>query len=112
MKSHDKGNGKESKPANPAPTNSERQVGILAFYFLKFNFGFGSGFRKDRMISSVLLSFSMCIKLEFNFGFWVSAKKFKYWMKSKILIFMYQSGKKSKVYVYMYVYLCISASVK
>ncbi|XP_062171503.1 replication factor C subunit 1 isoform X2 [Alnus glutinosa] len=26
MKSHDKGNGKESKPANPAPTNSERQV--------------------------------------------------------------------------------------
>ena len=40
MKSHDKGNGKESKPANPAPTNSERQVGILTFYFLKFNFGF------------------------------------------------------------------------
>ncbi|XP_059429692.1 replication factor C subunit 1 isoform X2 [Corylus avellana] len=26
MKSHDKGNGKESKPATPAPANSERQV--------------------------------------------------------------------------------------
>lgn len=78
MKSHDKDNGKESKAANPAPTNSERQVGILTFYIFKFNFGFGSEFWKDRMNSSVLLSFCMCIKLEFNFGFWVLAKKFKY----------------------------------
>ena len=34
MKSHDKGNGKESKPANPAPTNKsqpEEPVGILTF---------------------------------------------------------------------------------
>ena len=34
MKSHDKGNGKESNPANPAPTNKsqpEELVGILTF---------------------------------------------------------------------------------
>ena len=36
MKSHDKGNAKESKPAIPAPTNKsqpEKPVGILAFFF-------------------------------------------------------------------------------
>ena len=35
MKSHDKGNAKESKPAIPAPTNKsqpEKPVGILAFF--------------------------------------------------------------------------------
>ena len=34
MKSHDKGNGKEFKPANPAPSNKsqpENLVGILTF---------------------------------------------------------------------------------
>ena len=37
MKSHDKGNAKESKPAIPAPTNKsqpEKPVGILAFFYL------------------------------------------------------------------------------
>ena len=38
MKSHDKGNAKESKPAIPAPTNKsqpEKPVGVLAFFYLR-----------------------------------------------------------------------------